>query len=128
MKHRLSEEMEINRIKDKKIQQLEEEKLEKEVTNEYWEKETLKIDEELQETKSKLKREETVRKGLEEELNLTKQLAEELWQDKLIAKTRINKIEKLFEEVEMVIERQEKELEKVKEEKEKLKEEIRDDY
>ncbi|XP_068207800.1 golgin subfamily A member 6-like protein 2 [Palaemon carinicauda] len=33
MKHRLSEEVELNRIKDNKIQQLEEEKLEKDVAN-----------------------------------------------------------------------------------------------
>ncbi|XP_068207801.1 U2 small nuclear ribonucleoprotein auxiliary factor 35 kDa subunit-related protein 2-like [Palaemon carinicauda] len=83
---------EQNRIKDNKIQQLEEEKLEKEVANEYWEKETLKIDEELQETKSKLQREETVRKGLEEELNLAKQEADELWQGKLIAKTKVDNL------------------------------------
>ncbi|XP_068228102.1 uncharacterized protein [Palaemon carinicauda] len=97
MKHRLREEVELNRIKDNKIQQLEEEKLEKEVTNKYWEKETLKIDEELQETKSELQREKTVRKVLEEELNLAKQETEELRRDKLIAKTRVDNVEKLFE-------------------------------
>ncbi|XP_068221982.1 uncharacterized protein MCAP_0864-like [Palaemon carinicauda] len=121
MIHRLNEEMELNRIKDSKIQQLKEEKLEKDIANEYWEKETLKIEEVLKETKSELQLEKTVRKVLEEELNLAKQDAEELRQDKLRAKTRADNVEKLFEEVEMMIERKANELKIVEEEKETLK-------
>ncbi|XP_068229524.1 trichohyalin-like [Palaemon carinicauda] len=121
MIHRLNEEMELNRIKDSKIQQLKEEKLEKDIANEYWEKETLKIDEVLKDTKSELQLEKTVRKVLEEELNIAKQEAEELRQDKLRAKTRADNVEKLFEEVEMMIERKANELKIVEEEKENLK-------
>ncbi|XP_068234323.1 golgin subfamily A member 6-like protein 22 [Palaemon carinicauda] len=114
---------EQNRIKDKRFNSFKRRNWKRKLQMNIGKNKTLKIDEELQETKSKLQREETVRKGLEEELNLAKQEADELWQGKLIAKTKVDNLEKSFEELEMIIERNTTELKIVEEEKEKLKEE-----